>query len=103
MSSGLALYIEQGSAEWLQERAGKVTGSRMCDVMARLKRKEGESAARYNYKMELVAETLTGRSMGHYRSPDMERGTQLEPDARNEYEIREGVLCDQVGFVLHAE
>lgn len=101
MSAGAVLYIEQGSSEWLKERTGKVTGSRMCDVMAKLKRKEGESAARYGYKMELVAETLTGRSMTHYTSPDMERGTQLEPDARNEYEVRRGVFCDQVGFVLH--
>lgn len=101
MSAGVALYIEQRSPEWIKARCGCVTGSRVCDVMAKLKRKEGESAARYGYKMELAAETLTGRAMDHYCSPDMERGTELEPMARSEYEIQRGILCDQVGFVLH--
>lgn len=99
--SGVVLVAEQHTAEWIMARVGKVTGSRMCDVMAKLKRKEGESAARYGYKMEIVAEMLTGRAMDHYCSPDMERGTDLEPLARATYEIERNVMVEQVGFIQH--
>lgn len=49
---------EQGTTEWLQERCGKVTASRIADVMA--KRRDGQpSADRANYRAQLVAERLT--------------------------------------------
>ena len=49
----------QGTPEWLQARAGKVTASRINDVMAKIK--TGESAARKDYKAQIVAEILTGK------------------------------------------
>ena len=48
----------QGSDEWKAARAGKVTASRINDVMAKIK--SGEAAARRDYKFELVTEILTG-------------------------------------------
>lgn len=93
--------VEQGSAEWLQMRIGCVTGSRMSDVMAKLKRKEGEAQCRQDYKSEIVCEALTGRAADHYVSPAMEWGMENEIFARNAYEVEVGTI-EPVGFALHA-
>ena len=92
--------VPQGSAAWLEARRGRVTASRIGDVMAILKR-GGESAARANYRFELAAERLSDRVGDHYTSPDMDRGRELEPFARAEYEIENDVMVDQYGLILH--
>lgn len=90
----------QGSADWLQARAGKVTASRMSDVLATIK--TGEAAARRDYRAQLVAEILTGKPQDDgYINAEMQWGLEQEPMARNTYEIASGMLVDQVGFVLH--
>lgn len=94
------LLCDQGSAQWLQLRVGKITASRMADVMATLK-KGGEGADRRNYRIELMTERITERANEHYISRDMERGTELEPDARSSYELAQQVMVDTAGFVLH--
>ena len=53
--------IEQGSVEWFAQRLGKVTASRISDVMA--KTKTGYSASRKNYMMQLLCERLTGKKV----------------------------------------
>lgn len=93
--------VEQGSAEWLQMRVGCVTGSRAADVMAKLKRKDGEAQCRQDYKAEIVCEILTGRAVDHYVSPAMEWGKENEIFARNAYEV-EVAAIEQVGFALHS-
>jgi exodeoxyribonuclease (lambda-induced) len=92
---------EQGSPAWLEHRCGKITASRVGDAIAVLKRKEGESAARAKYRLELITERLTGLATDHYVSSDMERGTELEPYARASYEVDREVMVDRVGLVLH--
>ena len=91
--------IEQGTAEWHQLRLGKVTASRISDVLAKIK--SGESASRKNYKMELVVERLTGLKTESYTSPAMQWGIDNEGLARSEYELRNNVLVDQVPFINH--
>lgn len=91
----------QGSAEWLKNRVGMITGSRIDDVMAVLKRKEGESAARRNYRMELIVERLTGQASEHYVSEAMEHGSEWESVARAEVEIEHDASVSPVGFVRH--
>lgn len=94
----------QGEAEWLQARMGRVTASRVVDAVSFLKRgdKQGqESAARAAYKAELVSEILSGSCADHYVSSYMERGTEMEPEARAFYELRQNVLVEAVGFVIH--
>lgn len=94
------LDFPQGSEEWLAARAGKVTASRMADVMAKIK--TGEAAARRDYKAQLVAEILTGRPQDSgYVNAEMQWGTDQEPFARAAYEVSRGVMVDQVGLVLH--
>lgn len=90
----------QGSPEWFAERCGKITASRIADVMA--KTKTGESASRANYAAQLVAERLTGLPADSFVSKEMQRGTDMEQFARASYEVLRGELVDQVGFIEHA-
>lgn len=92
---------EQGSAEWLQIRVGKITASRIADVIAQRKRGDGELACRANYRLELIGERLSGQVAEHYVSGPMEHGTEWEPMARTAYEMEYDVEVDAVGFVLH--
>lgn len=92
--------IEQGSEEWHQLRLGKVTASRVSDVMAS-GRGSGESKTREKYKNEVIRERLTGKQVQGYINPSMERGTLLEPIARASYEVLHNVIVDQVPFIDH--
>ena len=91
--------MEQRTEEWHQARLGKVTASRIADVMA--KTKAGYGASRANYMAELIVERLTGRPGDSFQSPAMTWGTNTEPLARAAYEAHKGVLVEEVGFVPH--
>ncbi len=91
--------IEQGSPEWFAERSGKVTASRVADVIA--KTKTGPSASRANYMAQLVCERLTGEVAESFTSKEMQWGTDQEPNARAAYEFRTDATVEQVGFVPH--
>lgn len=91
--------IIQGSPEWFTVRIGKVTASRVADVVA--KTKSGYSASRANYMAELIAERLTGNGAERLTNAAMQHGTDTEPEARSAYEFRQNVDVAQVGFVLH--
>lgn len=91
--------IEQGSAEWLAIRCGKVTASRVADVIA--KTKTGYGASRANYMAELIAERLTGAPAEKFISGPMAWGTEKEPEARALYEFLTDAEVSQVGFVPH--
>ena len=93
------LEIKQGTEEWHQIRLGKVTASRVADVMSKVK--SGESAGRKNYKMDLVVERLTNNPTSSFSSPAMAWGTETEPLARMAYEAFTGVFVDQVAFCNH--
>jgi putative phage-type endonuclease len=94
-------FCDQNSPEWLTLRIGQVTASRVKDVVAKLK-KGGESAARASYKLELLAEVLTGRATDHYVSQAMDFGKENEPLARTMYELQNSVDVVRVGYVRHA-
>lgn len=96
-----ASIIEQGSPEWMAQRCGKVTASRIADMLS--KTKTGWGASRTNYRAQLVAERLTGIVADSYTSPAMEWGTATEADARAAYSFYHGVDVEQVGFVTHPE
>lgn len=91
----------QGSPEWLQARCGRVTASRVADVVARTK--TGVSAMRANYAAELISERLTGCPAPCFVSPAMAWGTEMEPQARAMYAHRQGVEIVEVGFIPHPE
>lgn len=91
----------QGSPEWFAARAGKVTASRISDVLAK-GRAGAPSATRAAYMGELIAETLTGQPANAFQgNADTERGIELEPAARAAYEVRTGTMVMPVGLVIH--
>jgi putative phage-type endonuclease len=91
--------MDQGSEEWFTIRIGKVTASRVADVIA--KTKTGYSATRDNYMAQLVCERLTGQKGESFSNAAMQWGTETEPLARISYEVAQNVLVDEVGFVPH--
>jgi putative phage-type endonuclease len=91
--------MEQGSDAWFNIRIGKVTASRVADVLA--KTKTGYSTTRDNYMAQLVCERLTGQKGESFTNAAMQHGTETEPLARAAYEARYDVLVDEVGFVPH--
>ena len=86
----------QGTAEWFASRLGKVTASRVSDVLAKK-----TTAAYRNYMAQLVAERLTNEQPESYTNAAMQRGTELEPDARSCYEFVSGNTVEEVGLVDH--
>ena len=91
--------IQQGTAEWFAARAGKVTASRMADVMARTK--TGYGAGRANYMAELICERLTGAKTEGFTSAAMQWGTETEPQARAAYEFIADAEVEETGFHIH--
>lgn len=91
--------IEQGTPEWFAQRLGKLTASRMADVLATTK--SGPAASRKNYMAQLVAERLTGTRQEYFTNAAIEWGVENEPLARAEYEILTDCIVDQIDFVDH--
>jgi len=89
----------QRTEDWHAARLGKVTASRVADVIA--KTKTGPSASRANYMAELICERLTGAKGDSYQNAAMVWGTETEPKARAAYEAETGSLVEGVGFVPH--
>lgn len=91
--------IVQGSPEWHALRLGKVTASRVADLLA--KTKTGFAASRANYMAQLIAERLTGTPAETYTNAAMQHGTETEPEARAAYEFYQSVTVEEVAFVAH--
>jgi putative phage-type endonuclease len=91
--------IEQGSPEWFAQRLGKVTASRVADVIA--KTKTGYSTSRDNYMAQLVCERMTNVVAESFTNSAMQWGTETEPLARAAYEAHADVLVDEVAMITH--
>lgn len=88
--------FDQGTPEWLAERAGKVTASALSNVMMT------KTAAGYqNYMAQLICERLTGQPVETFKSAAMEHGTETEPQARAFYELETGLDVVECGFIPH--
>ena len=91
--------MEQRSDEWFQTRLGKVTASRISDVIA--KTKTGVSTSRYNYLIQLVSERLTGKKGDNvFINQAMQDGIDREEVARTLYTLKHGEV-QEVGFIDH--
>ncbi len=89
--------IVQGSEEWLNLRAGKITGSKVSDMMA-----GGQSKTKDSYRVQLAIERITGKPVASgYKSAAMQKGNDDEPLAREYYEFANDADVVQVGFILH--
>ena len=89
--------FDQGTPEWLAERAGKVTASMLSNVMM------AKTTAGYqNYLAQLICERLTGEPVDTFKSAAMEHGNETEPQARAFYEMETGNDVVECGFIQHA-
>jgi len=89
----------QRSETWFTQRLGKVTASRVADVIA--KTKTGYSSSRENYMADLIVERLTGQKASSFSNAAMEWGVEQEPHARAAYSAATGELVEEVGFINH--
>lgn len=93
--------MEQRSDEWFATRCGKVTASRIADLMARSKRDNKPLASRDNYAAQIKLERLTGTVADSFASAAMQWGTDTEPQARAAYEFDTGEAVEEIAFVVH--
>ena len=91
--------MEQRTDDWFAARLGKVTASRVADVIA--KTKTGYGAGRANYMADLVVERLTGQKASSFTNAAMEWGTEQEANAKAAYAAKTGILVEDVGFIDH--
>lgn len=89
----------QGTPEWLAARAGSLGASSIADALA--KTKTGWGASRANLKARISTERLTGRPVETFSNAAMQRGNDLEPQARDFYSLHTGYDVSEVGIVLH--
>jgi len=95
--------VEQGSSEWHQTRAGRVTSSR-ADAMLAQGKGQLEAVSKRNLRVQLALEQIAGRSLDtDFLTAAMARGTEREPDARRAYEALTGQLVITSGFLAHDE
>jgi len=91
--------MDQRSTEWFAARAGRVTASRIADVMG--KTKSGWGAGRATYMAQLVVERMTGMCEPGFSNSAMQWGTDKEPEARECYAFEHNVSVVEEGFVDH--
>lgn len=106
--------VEQRSEDWFAERAGKITASRMCDVMAvgdggvfksgpRKGQLKPQPKARTDYAHQLAAERLTGKPRKQIKAAALQWGQDVEPAAVGAYQAETGEIVELCGFVQHPE
>lgn len=109
-----AVMAEQRSEEWFAERAGRITASRMHDVMAydpkpevyksgprKGQLRDTDGAGRTDYIMQLASERITGRPPRQVKAAALDWGREMEPYAASAYEAKRGVMIEETGFVVH--
>lgn len=91
---GLEIFnCEQGTPEWFECRLGIPTASNFKTVLAK-----GEGKTRKQYMFKLAGEIICGKPAENYKSADMERGNEMEDEARQRYAFTRDVELTRVGF-----
>lgn len=90
--------VEQRSDEWQKLRVGIPTASCFDKIITPATGKASTSAA--GYRRELLAEWITGQPASVKESGWMQRGTELEPEARAFYEFEADAEVTEAGFVF---
>lgn len=95
-----AVSAAQQTPQWLQQRIGKLTGSKMAAAMSF--RKDGsETAERARLKIEIVAERLTDIFVPHYVTDAMQWGIDTEAEAKLAARQLIGIDIKECGFYDH--
>lgn len=83
-------------AAWLNERAGKLTASRMSAALG----KDGPKA-KLKLMHEILAERMTGDTVRHFVTDAMQWGLEKECDAKAAYEAETGIIVRDATFYNH--
>lgn len=98
--SAVSDWIAQGSPEWIRQRIGHLTASRMAAAMSFTK-SGADSAERRKLKIDILTERLADAAVEHYVSAAMQWGIDNEPAARSAFEDSTGLIVMPAGFVVH--
>lgn len=88
--------FEQRTDEWYAIRKGKMTASNAETIIA-----NGKGLETYIYN--LMAEYYSSAEKENYINADMQRGIDLEPEARLEFEFYTDLDVQEVGFIEYNE
>jgi putative phage-type endonuclease len=89
--------VKQGTDEWLIARIGIPTASNFDKIITT---KGERSKSREKYLYQLAGEKIVGKAEETYKNGAMQRGIEMEAEARQAYEIMTGFDVQQVGFCL---
>lgn len=98
MDDLMEIDVEQGTSAWFEARRGIPTASRFGDLMTS-GRGGKPSLTGQGYINELIGERITGLPSPEINTSAMQRGKDMEPDARTEYEFERDIRTRQIGFV----
>jgi len=86
----------QGSDSWINARRGIATASNFSKVVTST---GAASTQASSYAFQLASELVTEMQEEAYKDANMQRGNDLEPEAREAYEQSTLSLVDEVGFI----
>ena len=98
----LTVYdCEQGSEDWFRARMGIPTASEFGTVLAPRAGSEGKMRRTYLHK--LAGEIITGEPMERYGNAHMDRGHEMEAEARSLYAFMSDADPTQIGFLRNGQ
>jgi len=93
----------QRTAEWYAERAGKWTGSKFVDVLARNKKTGEPLKCYFDLIWQVVSERMTEQPTEGASGFALQWGTDVEPFAKEAYELETGDIVADAGFITHPQ
>lgn len=93
----------QRTESWHADRAGKFTGSKFVDVLARNKRTGEPLKAYTDLIWQVVVERMTGQAVEGPTGFALQWGTDVEPFALEAYAIETGNVVTKSGFIAHPD
>ena len=94
---------EQGSEAWKAERAGRWTASRFAGLIAADKKTGKPLKSRADAIWNCVVERMTGQPADSAGGFALQWGTEVEPAAREAFELETGKVVQQAGFMVHPQ
>lgn len=94
MSGPVIITCEQGTPEWFQARLGIPTASEFSTILAK-----GQGKTRAAYMRKLAGEIITNQPSESYSNGHMDRGKEMESEARAAYEFLTDNAVEEVGFI----
>ena len=90
---------EQGTDGWLRDRLGCPSGSNFSKLITATGK---PSTSADGYINQMIAERMMGKQASEVKVTEwMQRGNELEPEAREFYEMSTGNQVTEVGFCKH--